>query len=209
MPVPTEPRNIAALPRDHTGKPVPWFAAWLDGVPDFRVVGPGKTADAVRLGLCWVCGGPAGSYKAFVAGPRCGSNRNSAEPPAHRDCAVYSAQACPFLAVPHMRRRENNLPEGARDPAGIAIKRNPGITLVWITKSYRVERTPDGPLFAFGDPVEVLWYAHGRPATRAEVEESIRTGMPLLRVEAERDGPGAVAELEEMAADFTPLLPAA
>jgi hypothetical protein len=188
---------------------VPWFVAWEDGVPDFRVVAPGNIRDAVRFGLCWVCGQPAGQYKAFVLGPMCAVNRVSSEPPSHRDCAVYSATHCPFLATPGMRRREPGGPAGTRPPPGLMITRNPGVALVWVTRSYRLQRVPGGVLFEIGDPLEVLWFAQGRPATRAEVDASIETGLPALREQAERDGPGATRLLDAAVAAVAPLLPVA
>lgn len=202
-----EPRNIAALPHDKHGRPVPWFVAWIDGKPDFRIIAPGKIREAVRDKLCWVCGKPAGSYKAFVIAGMCAINRTSAEPPCHRDCAIYSARNCPFLTTPNMTRREGRIPEGAVAPAGIMIRRNPGVALAWITRSFQIERHGDGTLFRLGDPTETLWYAKGREATRAEVDESIETGLPILRAEAEKNGPDAVAELDTMIEAVQPFLP--
>ena len=42
------PRTMAELPQDKHGHPVPWFVAFIDSVPDFRVVGPGKLEKALR-----------------------------------------------------------------------------------------------------------------------------------------------------------------
>ncbi len=199
---------MAHLPRDKHGRPVPWFVAWIDGQPDFRVIGPGKIADAVRCGLCWLCGGTLGSWKAFVIGPMCAINRVSAEPPSHRDCAVYAAQACPFLTTPAMTRRDRHLPAETGDPAGTMIRRNPGVTLIWITRSYKPFRAQGGILFQVGQPVETLWYAEGRPATRAEVLASIESGLPILHAQAEAEGPDAVRELEQMTDQARALIPA-
>lgn len=208
--LPPLPARMARLPLDKHGRPVPWFVAFIDGQPDFRVIGPGRMETAVRFGNCWVCGQPVGRYKAFVIGPMCGVNRVSAEPPSHRDCAVYSAQACPFLATPTMRRRETGLPEDRVDPAGGFIQRNPGVALVWVSTNPSRIWLPDGLLFNVGDPVEALWFAHGRSATRAEVLASIDSGMPLLRAEAEADPDpvGAVAELDRLHAAALRLIPA-
>jgi hypothetical protein len=205
------PARIARLPRDPTRPqfPVPWFVVWIDGKPDFRVVKPGAVADALRSRRCWICGGSLGRHVAYVIGPMCAVNRVSAEPPSHRDCAIYAAQACPFLARPHMRRREHGMPEQVIVPAGIAIKRNPGVALVWITGRIRTRRDPDGGLlFDVGEPTETLWYCQGRPATRNEVLESIESGLPLLAEMAEKDGPRAVRQLEAMTATAMALLPA-
>ena len=193
------PVRIAMLPRDKHGRPVPWFAAWIGGQPDFRVVGPGKTEIARLDRRCWVCGITFRRQedRAFVIGPMCAVNRVSAEPPSHRDCAIYSATACPFLATPNMTRRERHLPEGTADPPGISIRRNPGVALVWVTgyRSYKAFRDGDGYLFNIGEPKQALWFARGREATRAEVLASIDSGLPILADMAERDGTGAVAEL--------------
>lgn len=207
---PEPPRNIAALPRDRIGRHVPWFVHWPEGgEPDFRVIGAGRVVQAVNERRCWVCGRPSGAYRAFTVGPMCGINRVSSEPPAHRDCAVYSAQVCPFLTTPIMRRRTSNLPVNTREPAGIPILRNPGVTLIWVTKHFHIDMLPQGPLFRLGDPIDVLWYACGRLATRAEVMATIESGLPILRKIAEQGGQAAVIELEEMAAELSNFLPAA
>src|SRR5258708_1131539 len=115
------PSRIAVLPKDQRGYHVPWFVAWIDGVPDFRVIGGGKLPHAVREKLCWVCGQPLGGFMAFMIGPMCAVNRISSEPPSHRECAVYSARVCPFLSNPEMKRRETNLPPARVEAAGIPI----------------------------------------------------------------------------------------
>lgn len=205
-----EPRNIGRLLRDpKRGVPVPWFVAWIDGQPDFRVIAPGRIEDALRFGLCWVCGQRRGRYSAFVVGPMCAINRTSAEPPSHLDCATYSAMACPFLVNPQRRRRESQMPEGTADPAGQMIRRNPGVALVWVTKKFHLWHDDSGGLlFDVGQPDSVRWYAHGRDATRDEVWESIESGLPILAGMAEEEGQGAVAELERRTEAAKQLLPA-
>lgn len=188
--VPMPPR-IAQLPRNTVGYPIPWFVATLDdGTRDFRIADQKRHIDALRDKLCWVCGGPAGAFSAFTIGPMCAVNRISGEPPAHRDCAIYSATVCPFLANPGMRRREARKPEGVVPAAGDPILRNPGVALVWVTRSYKVIR-PDagnaGLLCEIGDPTETLWFAEGRSATRAEVLASMESGLPILREACQRD----------------------
>ncbi len=149
--LPAPPPRIARLPRNHAGYPVPWFVAWIDGTPDFRVIGEGRLDDAIRFRSCWLCGDPLGANAAFVLGPMCGITRTSPEPPSHRDCADYAARACPFLATPNMRRRETGIPEGAREPDGIMIRRNPGATLVWVSRTWQQQRGLN--LWHVGDPL--------------------------------------------------------
>lgn len=196
------PYRMTLLPTDKVGRPVPWFVAFVDGTPDFRIVGPGKLQEALRCSLCWVCGHgfSGGEDRAWLVGPMCMVNRVSSEPPSHLECATWSAANCPFLATPNMVRRERHLPEGVQDPAGIMIRRNPGVALVAVTRyrDWRAEPDSHGFLFRFGAPKRALWYAEGRDATRAEVLASIDSGLPILREMAEKDGPEAIAELDRM-----------
>ena len=189
--LPPLPQRMRNLPLDHRGFPVPWFVAWVDGAPDFRVIGPGKIVEAVNGQKCWLCGQRLGAFKTFVIGPMCAVNRISSEPPSHLDCAEFAAKACPFLTQPRMRRNEKDLPEEGVNPAGIPIKRNPGVALVWVTRSFKVEKHPrpsgEGALFRVGDPTAVHWYAEGRDATRDEVIASINSGLPLLYDQCERE----------------------
>lgn len=208
------------LPTNKAGYVVPWFVAWIDGEPDFRVIRSGGIAEAYNNELCWLCGQKRGRYGAFVIGPMCAVNRVSAEPPSHRECATYAARVCPFLSNPNMHRRERGIPEDKVDPAGMAILRNPGVALVWVARGGRgagawrpfsvpsqVPGANPGVLFDVGDPVDVEWWAEGRSATRAEVEESIRTGLPTLVEKAGEEGPEAVKELAAMASRAMKLLP--
>jgi hypothetical protein len=94
------PSRMKTLPVDERGYPVPWFVDWVDGKPEFRAMDGNKWESAVRYRLCWVCGGTLGVNKSFVAGPMCGINRTSAEPPCHLECATWSARNCPFLKNP-------------------------------------------------------------------------------------------------------------
>lgn len=216
--LPPMPARIAALPVER-GYPVPWFVAWLyedgepapigSGAPDFRVLRPFAVADAYRDQRCWVCGGRLGVHRTFVVGPMCAINRTSAEPPSHEECASWSARACPFLARPHMVRRQNTLPSDAQPAPGLALDRNPGVTMLWTTRNYRPFRVDDSVLFRLGDPERVAFLARGREATRAEVIESIESGIPALRRVAKKQGPHAEAALRALTAKAMLLLPPA
>lgn len=195
--LPSLPARMAHLEIDERGYPVPWFVQWIDDKPDFRVMHAGKRIRAVNLRLCWVCGQPLGVHMAFMIGPMCALNRVTAEPPSHRDCAEYSAKACPFLTRPHAKRREANLPEEITIP-GLGVMHNPGVSLLWITRSYRT--FPDhkeGFLLRVGDPVEMHWYAEGRAATRLEVLAAIGKGLPILLEGAKDAGWKARADLRK------------
>jgi hypothetical protein len=217
MPVPERMRQ---LPLDKHGRPVPWFVAWFNGTPDHRVIRRGGFPDALQFGWCWVCGAKLGRHRAYVVGPMCVVNRISAEPPAHRDCAEYSARQCPFLSTPNMTRRTTGLPEDRVDPGGVMLLRNPGVTAVWPTTAPIIPLpTPDGGCLCRLGPLDgaVTWWRQGRPATYAEVDEAMRTGLPALREACEQDIHAAATdtqrarirdEFDRQVAAARPLLPA-
>jgi len=215
--VQTPPSFMRHLPIDKRGYPVPWFVDWIKGEPEFRAMDPRHLVKAINQRLCWTCGKPLYQEEVFVIGPMCAINRISSEPPSHRECALYAATNCPFLSKPQMVRRKDGLPaDFGKNAAGVMIERNPGVTLLYYTRRHRLIASPEMPekgahagvLFQLGRPFKTEWYARGRPATRAEVMESINSGMELLRASAaQHDGPEGVAQLESQYAEAMRLLP--
>ncbi len=204
------PSRMKTLPVDERGYVVPWFVDWVDGKPEFRAMDRGKFVRAVRDKLCWVCGEKMGRWMTFVAGPMCGINRTSSEPPAHLECARWSARNCPFLNNPDAIRRVDEQ-VGMTNPntAGFALTRNPGVTMLWTTKDYSLFDDGHGkPLLHMGQAESVEWYACGKPATREQVEESINSGLPALVALAQQQE-GAMKYLDESRACFNKYLPAA
>ncbi len=208
------PPRIAKLPRNGVGYPIPWFVATLDdGARDFRIAAFGKMVDATNRRLCWICGGRLGAFMAFVIGPMSAVNRVTSEPPSHSDCAVYAARVCPFLTRPAMQRRPGAKAADTVPAAGVLLERNPGVALVWTTRSYkpfRPDRGEDGILYQIGQPTGVSWWANGRAATRAETLASIESGLPALVEACKLDGDPAAAtrDLDLRVAQAMTLLPA-
>jgi hypothetical protein len=208
--LPPLPARMQRLAIDSRGYPVPYFVKWIDGKPEFRVADNEKWVRCVQQARCWVCGDVVGKYKTFVIGPMCAVNRTTSEPPCHLDCAVFSAIACPFLTLPKAKRNMANLPEIA--PAtGIALERNPGVSCLWTTLSYRVINAGNGPLLRLGDPTSVSWYCEKRAATRQEILASVDSGMPFLRRVAQLDEDqgrhGSLKLLDQFYARMLTLLP--
>lgn len=194
------PVRMQHLPVDERGYVVPWFVAYKDGKPEFRAMDGEKFARAIREKLCWVCGSKLGVNVCFVAGPMCGINRTSSEPPSHLDCAEWSARNCPFLSNPRMVRREDeeiNNQNLKQNVAGMAITRNPGVAMLWITRQYEIFDDGRGRyLIQMGEPERVEWWACGRAATCEEVMASINSGIPNLEAIArlERGGLEALSK---------------
>lgn len=191
--LPEMPPQIAALPRDDRGYPVPAFVVWIDGKPEFRVASGEFMANAIRKKLCWVCGTPLNPKShVFVIGGMCAVNKTTAEPPCHEECAEFSAKACPFLSMPKAIRREANIHEGTANPEGIMIRRNPGVTCLWTCSGYELfDDGRGGILFKIPNPSKVRWWSQVRKATRNEIMESINSGLPILESRAKQDGPHA------------------
>jgi hypothetical protein len=200
---------MSTLPVDPRGYVVPWFVDWIDGKPEFRAMDPAKFLRAVRYKLCWVCGERLGRFMTFVAGPMCGINRTSSEPPCHLECAEWSARNCPFLNNPDaIRRVDEALGGDMTNVAGCMLTRNPGVTMLWTTKDYSIFNDGKGkPLIHFGEPESVKWYANGIPATREQVLDSTASGLPALVAIAQQQE-GAMKFLDEACKRFERYLPA-
>lgn len=178
--LPEMPEQLRALPVER-GYPVPWFVARIHGQYDFRIADQRKFVLAVKGRLCWICGQPLGVEFTFPIGPMCAINRTTAEPPSHDECAEWSARVCPFLIQKEAKRREAGRPDGIVRPPGEMIERQPGVVLLWRTNSYKLfDDGHGGVLIEIGEPLAVNWMREGREATRAEVMESINTGLPLF-----------------------------
>jgi hypothetical protein len=205
------PERMEILPVSENGYPVPWFVAWIDGKPEFRAMDPNKFIRALKQKRCWVCGERLGTNVCFVAGPMCGINRTSSEPPSHLECGRWSAKNCPFLSNPRMVRREDEKIDNMHlreNSAGIALTRNPGVTMLWITRVFEVfYDAAHKPLIQMGEPESVEWYARGRVATREEVMESIESGLPALEAIAQQEK-GGLAVLQRWKTRFEKWVPA-
>jgi hypothetical protein len=175
------PETLKDRPISDRGFLVPWFVHYDEkGEPDFRIMDMEKLRQAVGFNKCWMCGGQlrGGVNYPFVVGPMCIVNRISTEPPSHAECARYAAMVCPFLTRPHAKRREIAKPVHMADGA---ILRNPGVTALAFSRSYEITSDKGGTYFHFEKPIAVEWYCEGRAATRAEVQQSIDSGLPELR----------------------------
>lgn len=189
------PPEMARLPVDVRGYPVPAFVRWMeDGTPDFRIIKDGWREECHNRRRCWLCGGFMGKRKWFVLGPMCSITRTTMEPPSHRLCAEFAVKNCPFLTKPMAKRRDLS-DVGEHFVDGISIDRNPGVTFIWECKDYKPFRVDNGWLITVGDPTNVSAWREGRHATREEVSFSVKTGLPALLDMAEGQGAQAVEEL--------------
>ncbi len=89
---------------------------------------------------------------------------------------------------------------------------NPGAVCIWITLDYYPYRVPGGSptdwLITVGDPIEVIWYAEGKPATRQQILDSFDQRLPLLQDIAKAQSVEAEQELARQVSKTMALLPA-
>lgn len=205
-PAPAMPERMTHLPRTVGGLPVPYFVATVDGRPDFRIFDRDKFKRAIKQHLCWLCGSALGRHLVFVVGPMCLVNCISSEPPSHLACAEYAVRRCPFLTNPEATRREERLPTGA-GMAGLPLLRNPGVSVLWVTRSYKLAHLDNGVLFEMGQPSAVTWWTKGRRARRDEAYTALMDGLPALRALAEPEGEPSVVLLDKDIGEAMMLLP--
>ena len=203
------PARLSRLPRTPAGLPIPWFVAWEGARYDFRVVDARKIRPAVQHRLCWLCGQQMGRMMCFVVGPDV--RREPGEQRA-ADASGLRRIRPARLPIPDPAQPGAARPRwpdaGGSAHAGTAILRNPGVSALYVTRSFTVATVPGGILFDMGAPEEVAWWSQGRAATRAEVEHSIATGLPILEAEADRDGVAAHQALAGAVVQAMRLLPA-
>jgi hypothetical protein len=101
------PPDIAALPKDARGYPIPRSAVILpDGTPDFRTINQQVWAELLGKRRCAICGGKMGLFT-FVGGPKSVSTHSFIDGPMHQACAEYALAVCPFLAAPKFAYRKS------------------------------------------------------------------------------------------------------
>jgi hypothetical protein len=99
-----KPERIARLPVDKRGYPIPWnIERGVDDWPLFTVNDAAKDCEALRRKLCPICGEKLGRWMWWSGGARAAFDPNGwyLDRPAHRECAFYALQVCPFLAAPN------------------------------------------------------------------------------------------------------------
>jgi hypothetical protein len=153
------PANVALLPKDSRGYPIPYTVAYVEGKPDFTVVDPKKWARALKFGYCGVCGKPNYGRKWFIGGPACHVNRLFFDHPMHEECARYAMVVCPYLAIPKMGHRKE-IPEGMVEVSA-ASSEKPDRFMLARAKSVSSVRYGDDVLLKASPWEHVEWWVGG------------------------------------------------
>lgn len=173
------------------GYVVPWFVAWYDengkqcnentpgAKPSFPTIDFLKIRHAWRRNLCWICGNPMGSNKAFVLGPSSAIMGMSTEPPSHLACAGYAVVTCPFITDPNHRYAGDKRPlKPSEHVIDMMSDRNPGLAVIWVTKTFEIDTTTRHPMFRItGQPVGIQFWKEKRRATYKEVADAMQVAI--------------------------------
>lgn len=181
----TIPGKMMTLRRLPSGMPVPKFATWKDGVPDLAVMNPEYFRRALTGRLCWICGNKLGRFAAFVGGPKSAASGHYTEAPCHKECAEFAAQVCPYIVTgKNMRRAVSaevcEMLETGGDP------NNPEVFGITISDDWSFDRST--MLFSLRNVVEILWWKHGRPASKDEACRAAVLGHAAVVAIAEQQG---------------------
>ncbi len=116
------PHAVAALPRDPRGYPVLAITPWRDGQPRFGFTSTERVLICAVERRCAICGTrmePRQAWRvvsateavamrdAIATGVAFVNAAPTVEPPGHRECMLYSAIVCPYLARPNARRGQD------------------------------------------------------------------------------------------------------
>ena len=144
----------------HEEIPIPYIT-FVDkhGKPSWATTHPGRFLKALKEELCAACGQRVGKahFRVFIVQPLQAIRHISLTLPMHMDCAQW--MGCNF---PTMRAD--------------------GLWAAYVTRGFKVVRTPAGPVFLLGTPATregITWYTEGRKATRDEVIEEFDKIVPL------------------------------
>jgi hypothetical protein len=180
----TVPERIARLPRDPRGYPIPWNVLREGDTAFFTINDDRRAWEALRKGLCPICGERLGRYLWFVGGPRSAFDPGGCylDLPGHRDCMEFALMTCPYLAMPkYLGRIDVVHPEKLPPQAKLLldetmIRDRPEIFVA--VACTRIEANDRGPLQPYLKPVapflDWTYWRHGRQITEEEA-------MPFLR----------------------------
>lgn len=101
------PERMKGMKLDERGYPIPYFAAVVNGKPDFRYMDSKKLTRCIEEKRCYICSQRLLKGQLwFIAGPMGMKNRVHSDPPMHEECARFSLKICPHMFFEKSERRE-------------------------------------------------------------------------------------------------------
>lgn len=172
------PDRIRVLGHDAVGNPSLFFAQrGANGLVNYRAPRPEAVDQCLKHRLCYICGQQLGRNKTFLTGPVGALRQIALDPPCHRSCAVYAAQACAYFTKPRLR------PD---------VMPTHNATCLWTTRSFVPLPIDNAVHFHLGKPIEMTWFRQGEIASYEEVLRATQYALRILLDIARDDGDYAV-----------------
>ncbi|MCB2109331.1 MAG: hypothetical protein KDE14_16600 [Rhodobacteraceae bacterium] len=193
--LPERPDHIMRLPVDGRGYPVPYFASYFDGKPDFRVIDRDKVIATATGKCCTICGGPLNGEAYFAVGPKALILTCATDGPSHKDCIEYAIRTCPFILNPNARARRSGLPEHPAIREQAIPERPPIYGVVSVRGDVKIDNSHITILCSW-DQADYRFSKDGKWIEPAEARPFIETAIGELQAEIE-NGPRPPAIPEE------------
>lgn len=158
----TVPDFLNHLKLDHRGYPVPYFVAYVDGKPDFRLLDAQKQSTCIDKQLCAICGKKLHDKSFyFIGGPLTLHNRISTDTAMHRECGEFSLRSCPHLYFEKADRRPTDIPRNSFQQELQSLDKPTEFFLIRARKYRRIKHM--GTDYVKFDPIssERFIYANG------------------------------------------------
>jgi hypothetical protein len=177
----TIPSRMSHLELDPRGYAIPWGVFRDDsGRAHFQINDDRRRYQAIKNDLCPICGGSLFRGRWFVGGPISAFHKDGsfADPPMHHECATYSLQVCPYLAVPYYGKRlDDKTLKGKSVPLladNTMIERRPNVFICAMATRQRVTKG----IFSHITPVrpysQVEYWQHGQQLNQTEGEALVK-----------------------------------
>lgn len=133
LPIPKELRHLKL---DERAYPIPFFVPIVDGKPNFKYADINKFNLCTEKHLCWVCGKKLNKdYFYFISGPIGLQNRIHSDPAMHKECALFTLEACPHLYFYRAERKTEIV---------LPYQINGKPDCLFVVKSSKYKIVPDG-----------------------------------------------------------------
>ena len=141
------------------------FTVWVsdDGTPDFRVVHEANRRECMIRKLCTLCGQTLEQPLVFIGSPKSVENRIFVDGPMHKECAVYAASVCPYLADANYQARSLESSEKKISKSGTSsvylacIPGRPDKMALYYTDGYLLFQNQGGIYYHSHAPLKVDW----------------------------------------------------
>lgn len=190
------PRRMRGLKIDARGYPEPWnLLIDKTGKAHFTINDPHRTVQAIREGLCGICGQPYDPDGVWLVGGVLSALHEHGcyiDPPVHHQCGTYALKVCPYLAVPNWNNKtiglkvaagipKEALPEevaGFKDVSVPGLDKRPPMFVFVHAHSYAVGWDENRYIHPVRPFLGAEFWLHGQQISNEQAETILRDQLP-------------------------------